>query len=96
MKRYLLIFISHASSRNGKIKELKKTMRLRWIGRNSLMGYPNCRISLVNKKVSRMCRVGKMMKLWKKQEMDKCPWCGEKETAEHILECKEESVIQQF
>ncbi len=36
------------------------------------------------------------MKIWKKQEMDECPQCGEKETAEHVLACKEELIIQQF
>ncbi len=50
----------------------------------------------LTKQVSGMCGVGKVMKLWRKQEMDRCPRCGEKETVEHVLELKEESVVQQF
>ncbi len=36
------------------------------------------------------------MKIWGKEETDKCPRCGEKETAKHDLYCKEHTAVQQF
>ncbi len=43
-----------------------------------------------------MCGVGKIMKIWEKQETDECPRRREKEAAEHVLESKEELAVQQF
>ncbi len=43
-----------------------------------------------------MCGVGKMMKIWGKQETNKCPRCGEWETVEHVLQCHNLDAIQRF
>ncbi len=72
-------------------------IRINWnANEKALYKTPITRRHLLTKQVSGMCRVGKMMKIQGKQEIDECPYCGEKETADHCVACRDPTAIQQF
>ena len=37
--------------------------------------------------------IGKMMLLWKFQDHDECPLCNQRETPEHVLQCKDQRAL---